>query len=1043
MKKNQIYKLLFLVGLAIFCFTNIANAQSKGINVTATVVDEQGVPVSDAIICGPQGLQVTSDENGKFQMTVPGKKAITVEKEGYDTRLLYISDLGDNIVLKKSIFLLSENDKINMGVASKYRRNMVGSVSTINPSEHLTYDNTQRVKDYIDGLLLGVRGANNIRGLGNALFVIDGVFGRNPDYLNMDEVDQITVLKDANAVALYGSQGQNGVIIINTKRGKINDRKANVNVRYGMKEPIALPKYLNSAKYFELYNEALINDAIRTGGTAADATGLTSVEDIENYRTGNKYRYPDVDFYSDEYLRSFTNTADITTEFSGGDEKTQYYVNMGWKYDQSLVKTNPDANVGSNRFNIRGNVDFKVNSWIRSSIDAVAIINNNRSGLADLLKEGATFKPNKYAPMFPVSMIDTVGNPVFAGQLESAKIYNGMLLGSTQEFGVDAPIAQTMAGGYKKSVFRSSQFNNSIDFDLDMITEGLSAKTYLSFDFYDAYTLSVKNNYAVYEPTWTTTTTEDATVESITALTPYGVDLKDLTENVATNSFNSRFAFYGLLNYQKAINENNFINATFLGYLNSQKQNDVIQTDNDAHLGLQVSYDYKKKLFADFSAAYINSIKLPEGERGGFSPTFGLGYVLSEEQFIKNSRFIDYLKLKASGGVIKSDMGIEYVHKVDGKDVTDKYYLYDEAYTSGASFGWADGIYSLGKQVLSQGANPQLGYEERIDLNIGFETLLNKSLWVEFNYFKSDQDRLFTQLKNQYPSYYSAFIPFGNYNKTSYSGFELGMDYVKRINDFSVKVGGNIMYVKSEAKTRDEIYGYDYLYRAGKPANAIFGLVDDGFYSLADFVTDGDGNLVFDEGKAVLKEGLPVPENPVLPGDIKYMDQNDDKIIDDNDERHIGESSNPWSYGVNLKLQYKGLSLFVLGAGQFGGEAMLSNNYYWVDGNDKYSEVVLGRWTEETAGTATYPRLSAKSDNHNYRKSTFWMYNNSFFSIRRAQLTYEFGKDFCQKVRMKNLSISLAGSNLLQFAENKDIRQLNIGSAPDYRYYTVGLRASF
>ncbi len=1008
--KKIIYKLLILGCVAIFCFANTSSAQRQSLDISATIVDEQGNPIEGVNIYAPNGVSTTTGADGKFVIKVKGKSSIVIEKEGYGSELLSITDLSDKITMKEVIFLQSAQDQIKLGIGTKTKRELVGAASTITPKDHMTYDNTQWVRDYIEGLLLGVKGSSNIRGLGNALFVIDGVIGRNPNILNMEEVDQITVLKDANAVALYGSQAKNGVIVINTKRGAINRRVANVNVRYGMKEPISLPSYLGSAEYMTLYNEARAND------------GLEQQYDqmlIEEFRNSNNpYRYPNVDFYSEDYLRSFASTADITAEFSGGNDKTQYYVNMGWNYDQSLVETNPDANVGSNRFNVRGNIDFRVNDFIRSSVDAVAILSSNKTALSNLLNEGTSFKPNAYAPLLPVSMIDTMGNPALAAQVNAAGIYNGMLLGGSQQFKEDAPVADVIAGGYQNTMFRSTQFNNSIDFDLDMITEGLSARTYLSFDFYDAYNISVNNKYSVYEPTW------DG--DQIIGLTPYGdVDQKDLTENVSTNTYTTRLGFYGMVNYQKQINENHSIQSTVLGYVNSHKTNNTYQPNNNAHVGLQLSYDYKDKLFVDFSSAYVTSNKLPEGNRGGFSPTGGVAYILSEEDFLKDIDFVNFLKLKATGGIVKSDLGIE------------SYYLYDETYSDGSWYNWADGAAQNRVKDISQGANNLLGYEERIDLNVGFESYLMKSIWLEFNYFKTDMDKQLVTLDNKYPSFYNAFKPYDNYNKDTYKGFELGLDYMKSFNDLSLKLGGNILYAQSEVAKRNEVFENQYQNRVGKPVESIRGLVDQGFYSENDFNTDSEGNYL-------LKDNLPVPAyGSVQPGDIKYLDKNNDGVVNDNDRESIGQWTNPWSYGLNLRLQYKGLSLFVLGTGQFGGEATMNDDYYWVDGNDKYSEVVLDRWTPATANTASFPRLSAGTNNNNFRTSTFWMYDNSFFQVKRAQLTYEFGDKVCQKLKMKNLSVNVSGANLLELSKNSDIRQLNVGGNPQYRYFTLGLRTSF
>jgi TonB-linked SusC/RagA family outer membrane protein len=1006
----NIYKLLILMCVAIFCFANTSGAQEQDNEISSTIVDGQGHPIEGVNIFAPNGVSTVTNVDGKFEIKVKGKSSIVIEKEGYVSEFLNISDISDEITLKEVIFLQSAKDQIKLGIGTKNKREMVGATSTITPKDHMTYDNTQWVRDYIEGLLLGVKGSSNIRGLGDALFVIDGVIGRDPNILNMEEVDQITVLKDANAVALYGSQAKNGVIIINTKRGLVNRREANVNVRYGLKTPISMPKYLGSAEYMTLYNEARTNDGLSL------QYDPVLIEEFKN--STNPYRYPNVDFYSEDYLRSSATTADVTTEFSGGSDKTQYYVNMGWNYSQSLVDLNPDANAGSNRFNVRGNIDFEVNDFITSSVDAVAILSSSKSSLSNLLYNGTSFKPNAYAPLLPVSMIDTVGRPELAAQINAAGIYDGMLLGGSQQFQDDTPVADVIAGGYQNSMFRSTQFNNSVDFDLDMITDGLSAKTYLSFDFYDAYRLSNNNRYRVYEPTW------DG--DQIIGLTPYGdVDQKDLTENVSTNDYVTRLGFYGLINYQKEINENHSIQTSFLGYVNSHRSNNTIQPNNSAHLGLQISYDFKDRLFVDFSSAYVNSAKLPEGKRGGFSPTGGVAYILSEEDFIKNLEFINFFKLKATAGVIKSDLGIN------------NYYLYDETYSDGSWYNWADGGSQNRVKNISQGANYLMTFEERVDLNVGFESYLMNSIFLEFNYFKTDMDKQLVTLDNKYPSYYNVFKPYDNYNKDTYKGFELGLDYLKTFNDLTLKLGGNIMYAQSEVAKRGEIYEYDYQYRVGKPVESIFGLVDQGFYSQNDFNTDGEGNLS-------LKEDLPVPAyGAVKPGDIKYLDKNNDGVINDNDRESIGQWTNPWSYGVNLRLQYKGLSLFVLGIGQFGGEANRNNDYYWVDGNDKYSEIVLDRWTPETANTASYPRLSAGTNNNNFRTSTFWMYDNSYFEVKRAQLTYEFSDKVCQKLKMKNLSVNVAGSNLIELSKNSDIRQLNIGGNPQYRYFTLGLRTSF
>lgn len=1021
MKINKLYTFYTLLCISIFCFSGVVSAQTENTTVSGTIVDGQGNPLTEVKIYGPAGTQATTNSDGKFTIALPIDEVLVIEKKGYNSQTLNLDLLnsGNKIELIKSKFLASDGDAINIGVATRDRRDFVGAISSVNTKDRLTYDNTQFVRDYINGLTVGVRGSDNVRGLGNALFVIDGVFGRNPNILNMEEVEQITVLKDANAVALYGSQGRNGVIVINTKRGKINKKEVNVNIRSGISTPIALPNYLGAVDFMELRNEAFLND-----GRDLATVGF-SQEQIDNTRSGlNPLQYPDVDLY--DFVQPFINTTNVVSEFSGGNDKSRYYVNMGWVSSQNWVDINDDINAGNNRFNVRGNIDFKVNDWISSSVDGVVILSSSKSSRSNLLNAATTFLPNNYAPLIPLSSLDVTNNPELETLLAGATIFNGNLLGSAQQLGVNAPVALEIAGGFQDRRFRVTQINNTINFDLSKITKGLSAKTYLSFDFVDSFTTSISNEFRVYNGTEFLNRTD-----LDNPLRTAGEDQRDLTESVVSNGFESRLGAYALVNYQNTFATNHSINTTLLGYYNSENRAGDIQTDKDSHIGFQMTYDFKKKLYVDFSGAYIHSIKLPEGNRGGFSPTIGLGYILSEDAFLKDSKVINYLKLRASAGIIKTDSGIN------------GYYLYDENYADGGNFNWADNVFSNRRQTISQGANPNLGFEERIDLNLGFETLLMNSFWLEANVFRSELDKQLTFLADQYPSYYNAFRPRDNFNANLYSGFELGMNFNKKFNQVSVGVGANVLYSQTEASKRSETNQFAYQNRQGLELSSIFGFQDLGFYSEDDFTgLDGDGNFVLDAA-------LPQPNlgSSVKPGDIRYADQNNDNIIDQDDQIELGQAASPWSYGVNFNIKYKRFNLFVLGTGQTGalGNKLSSNfnNYYGVNGTNKYSEEVLGRWTPETSDTATFPRLSAGDNRNNFRTSSFWLYDNSFFEIRRAQLTYEFTDTFCDKLGLEDFSLNLQGTNLLEISENRDINQLNIGTNPQARTYTFGVRVSF
>jgi hypothetical protein len=235
------------------------------------------------------------------------------------------------------------------------------------------------------------------------------------------------------------------------------------------------------------------------------------------------------------------------------------------------------------------------------------------------------------------------------------------------------------------------------------------------------------------------------------------------------------------------------------------------------------------------------------------------------------------------------------------------------------------------------------------------------------------------------------------------------------------------MFVTSEVLIRDELYADDYQYRQGKPVNVIFGLESDGFFtSQADI--DAHAFQAFGE---------------VKPGDIKYIDQNDDGIIDQFDQIYIGQSQPPFSYGLSLVLKFRNLSLFMTGTGRTGATAMRNNNYFWVDGDDKYSAVVLDRWTEATQSTATFPRLSSISSSNNFQASDFWLYTTDYFYLDRVQLTYELPDRIINAFSLSNLSLFVNGSGLLRISKNEDILDLNIGSEPQYRNFSAGASVRF
>lgn len=965
----------------------------------AVVIDEDGRPVEGALIYANEGVDVArsgTDGGFSFRNAVIGN--LLIEATGYEPGVFEPGEYsaGRVLTLKKASFLSGEKDKVNIAFGTTKKAGLVNAVGVLNPSQLRRYDNTQTISSALTGMMPGMLGSSNIRGIGGALFIVDGL-PRDISTINLAEVEQISVLKDINSAILYGNDAVNGVVLVTTKRGEAYKRQINAQAFYGISRPSELPQYLSSADYMELYNEARLNDGLGA---------QYSSDLIGKYRSGNSYRYPNVDFYSSEYLRSMRPFSRATVDFSGGNNVATYYSNIGWSQTGSLYNFGEGKAAKSNVFNIRGNVDLKVNAWIKSSLDAVVVLNNSNGPRGNYWQDAAILRPNLFSPLIPISLIDP-GNEVLNQRKND--INGTYLLGGTANYQTN-PIATAWSGGANENIQRTFSFNNRIDFDLGRAVQGLAFHTNFSFDYFTRYDQFIDNKYSVYEPVW------DETQDRIVSLRPFGEDVRSGTQNVGNASYRRRLGFYGLLDYNRTFGEAHTVSGSLLGFVAHDKAQESLQGNKNTNLGLRLAYGYLNKYLLDFSSAYVSSVKLPPGNRTAFSPSLGLAWIVSSEDFMASASAVDFLKLRLSAGEMNSDTGIG------------GFFYYDDRYGTTDSYSWYEGTRSRAGTIPLNSGNPRLSFEKRRELNFGVEAVLfDRQLSIDANVFTSTHSGLITRPQTIYPNYFTTFIPFQNFDANSYKGAELGITYQRNIGDFHVAVGANALYANSKVKKRDEIYANGYRYRTGKPVDARYGLVADGFFSSQ---ADIDNHAVQAFGT-------------VKPGDIRYIDQNNDGIVDANDERYLGRWQAPFSYGLNLKLSYKNLTLFARGNGRNGADGMLDNDYYLVDGDDKYSTQVLNRWTEATKATATYPRLSSIANNNNYRGSTFWMYSDDYFTLDRLQLTYDIPLTLSNRLNMKQLSVFADASNVVMISKVRQIRERNIGSEPQYRSFSIGLNAWF
>ena len=992
MNKRFLQIIVAILSLNIL-FPVLSSAQDG--HRTITVTDENGSPVSGATVLIGEGSQaVYTNESGEFLMPVDSILPIYIEAEGFEPEL--IDGLGavgmESVVLIKTLFQMGAKDKVSVPFGTFDKRQIAGAVTVLSPREILTYDQTT-FEGALNGRVPGMFGSSSIRGMDEPLIVIDGI-PRPATEINLQQIEQITVLKDLSAAMMYGSPASNGVILITTKRGEPLKKDLQFTFESGFKNPISYPKYLNAADHMELYNEALAKDGL-------DAK--FSNDEISNTRSDiDPVRYPDESYYNSTYLKDWSTYYNIIGEASGGNEVAQYYLNLGWNRENGFLKIGEGDNEKNDRLNMRGNISYDITKAISLKFDGLVVFDILREPRytdedEDFWTLSSTLHPEYYSVLIPSSLIT---DPALLG---AAKLVDGQyVLGGTSEY-LSNTYGELTRNGPQRTNNRFIQLSTGLDFDLSSITEGLKASVFFSFDMFDLLQTGLLNSYAVYEPAY---------VGDSIYFSKYGVDSKVDNQSVTNSTYYRRTGFYGTLDYNRSFGDHQIM-ATGLAYRDQYSIDDTLQQVIHLNFGVRANYVYKKKFIAEFSGVISGSSKLFETDPYAFSPGAGLGWIMTEESFLKDNSTINYLKIRANWAIVNTDEAIN------------DYYLGRDYFEGDEVFLYNHGLYDNTSRFLYSG-NPELGWEKAMNMNFGFESMLfNYKLGIEASYFYIKSYDQLTQRSNSLPVYYTS-LPYENYGSDQMQGFEFDVNYRAKIGNVGIKLGGNLVYSIPEVLATDELnYPDDYRYKVGNPTDAMFGYEALGLFSDQTEI-DNSPRQSF---------GL------VQPGDIKYKDLNNDDIINNEDQMMIGNSEPRLGYGLTLNLVYKAFELFALGTGQMGQNMIFDDPYYWVYGDRKHSAVILDRWTDATNSTASYPRLSSTANSNNFINSTFWLEENNWFKLQTVQLNYTF-----QSIKFAGLDQArffLRGSNLLKISKLKDKTDLNIGSAPQTQGISLGLTLLF
>lgn len=905
---------------------------------------------------------------------------------------------------------VADTAEVKVAFGSKAKSELLGGISAVDMKD-LTQKNYNTYS--LDALQAYAGGYNGqLWNMGDALILVDGV-PRDANNVNPSEIDQITFLKSASAVVLYGSRAAKGAVLITTKRGHADGLKVSVRGNVSLFTPKEYPTFLGAAQYMSLYNESLVNDGDKPAFTDTD---------IYNFASGrNPYRYHSNDFFSKDYLKKSYTRYEGQAEFEGGGKYAHFYAQVGFYHQGDLINFGEGKDNHTNRLNFRGNIDLRLNDWITGWVNSSASFYDLRGDRSNYWSKSATLRPtskNALSPLLPISMMNPDVVDMMKMIRNSSNVIDGQYLIGGTLTDQSNPFADMYAAGYNTYTSRQLQFDAGIKFDLNKVLKGLSFTTQVAIDYNTSYNASIQNEYAYYIPTWSNQNGYD----EIISLEKKMIDKFTANQNVSDSHDKQTIFFSGQFDWARQFNQH-AVGATLLAHAYQLSNDGEYHHTSNANLGLNLNYNYAHRYYADLSMAAVHSAKLAEGHRGAISPVGTLGWRLSEEKFMEGTKgWLDDLKLTASYGVVNEDLDLE------------KYYMYDDIFTAtGTWWGWSESANAMQTSDSQRGENVDLGFIKRKEFRFGLDASFGKGLVkLNANYFNVKFDGLVITPEANFPSYYhtywpvSTFLPNYNYNIQNRSGFDFTVDFHKNLGEVDLQAGVTGMYVTNKNSRVSELVEYDWQKSEGARIDAIRGYQCLGFF--ADEADIAANATVNDKTK---------------PGDLKYKDQNEDGKIDSKDRVVLGHWNPDFYLGFHFTAKYKGFTFFMNWTGDFGGMGLKNNEYAWCYGERKYSDMALGRWTPETANSATYPRLTASNNDLSFVDSDFWTYKTSALRLNKVQFTYDFPANMFAGKWINGLSVYVSGNSLLTIAKERKYMETSVGSAPQTRSYNLGVKVNF
>ena len=1000
--RNSTSRLLLLLLLLSFQL-NIYGQQKT---VSGVVRDVDGKAVIGATVQEIGTVNgIATDIDGKFTLTVSSNASeLQISFVGYRTQIVSVAGKTTfSITLEEDRELLEE--VIVVGYGGQKKESVVGAISQLSNKE-LLKSPAANVSQAIVGKIPGVfttqtsgapgsddvaiyiRGIATFAGNGQPLVLVDGV-ERPFSQIAPDDIESISVLKDASATAVYGVRGANGVMLITTKRGKDQKPVVSLTANWQYQTPTRKDTYLNSYNSVVLLEEALANDGLLSQYAATD---------LEMFRKSSAGQlsgvdallYPDVDWY-DTILRSYAPAQRYNLSVQGGSRRMRYYA-AGEYYDQeglyknlSTDKYGNKSNTSYRRFAFRGNMDLFLTKDLTMSVDFGTRFEERNGPNMDT---DEIFYEINHTPgwLFPVRYTVTEGE-------QEMILYGGS---SQYQNNIAGQLAK---GGFYRATNTINETNFIVDYKMDWLTEGLSAKAMLSFDYDSYYMRRFTAGFATYE------LNDRTNYQSITAYNQFNNDT-ELAYAGDNQTTTYKLYMEAQLNYARKFGVHD-ITAMMLYNQNDYRYQADLAKRYQGLVG-RVTYGYDDRYLAEFNAGYNGSENFMKGRRFGFFPSFSVGWRINNETFMESTQeWLNNLKIRASYGQVGND--VYMVNNVQQR------FLYEEKWAQLSNdyyFGQtgATGIYE------SQYPNYAVTWERANKYNLGVEFgIMDGLLSGTADIFYERRKDILTSYQTR-PEWVGVWMAAGNLGETRNAGYEIELKHTHKIGkDMNYTVGFSYTHARNEILNMDEPdLKTDYRKREGHPINQYFGLISEGFVTSAD-LADPD---------------LPVSTfGTVQAGDLKYRDMNKDGFIDERDETFIGYSNIPENtYSLSLSTDYKGwgVSLMFQGVGKVSRYYDAEAQFAFVNGG-KAKEHHLGRWNQalteaRNLASATYPLLHYDNyGNHNQRANSFFLKNGAFVRLKNIELSYTLPEKWTSVAGMSDCRLYVNGNNLITWDHLNDL----------------------